>query len=91
MGADEKYAKSFQVLTYAYLYLNKNKLALKELSLESGIVSFKNLKDGFMSFNGGLLTEESISSFIKELDKLIIEIFNPSIPFQEKELPVFNY
>ncbi len=91
IGADEKYAKSFQVLTYAYLYLNKNKLSLKELSLESGIISFKNLKDGFMPFNGGLITEEIISSFKSELDKLIIEIFDSGIPFQEKELPVFNY
>jgi len=44
-----------------------------------------------MPFNGGLITEESISSFIVEFDKLIIEIFDSGIPFQEKELPVFNY
>ena len=91
ISSDEKYNKSFQVLTYAYLYLNKNNLSLEDLSLESGIVSFKNLKDGFMPFNGGLINEEVISSFIVELDKLIFEIFDPSIPFQEKELPVFYY
>jgi len=89
MSSDEKYNKSFQVLTYAYLYLNKNNLSLEDLSLESGIVSFKNLKDGFMPFNGGLINEEVISSFIVELDKLISEIFDANIPFQEKELPVF--
>ena len=91
ISSDEKYNKSFQVLTYAYLYLNKNNLSLEDLSLESGIVSFKNLKDGFMPFNGGLINEEVISSFIVELDKLIFEIFDPNIPFQEKELPVFYY
>ncbi len=91
LGSDEKFSKSFQVLTYAYMYLNNHKQPDKEFSLESGIVSFKNLKDGFMPFNGGPITEESLSSFKFELDKLIIEIFDISVPFQEKELPVFNY
>jgi len=39
-----------------------------------------------MAFNGGLITEESISLFILELDNLIMEIFDISIPFQEKVL-----
>jgi hypothetical protein len=73
------------------MYLNQHKLSVKDVSMESGIISFKNLKDGFMAFNGGLITEESISLFILELDNLIMEIFDISIPFQEKELPVFNY
>lgn len=91
LSSNEKFSKSFQVLTYAYMYLNQHKLSVKEVSMESGIISFKNLKDGFMAFNGGLITEESISLFILELDNLIMEIFDMSIPFQEKELPVFNY
>jgi hypothetical protein len=73
------------------MYLNTFKLSLNELSLETGIISFKNLKEGFMSFNGGMLTEEIIASFIIELDKLILEIFDKDRPFLEKELPVFNY
>jgi len=91
ISSEERYNKSFQVLTYAYLYINKNNLALEDLSLESGIISFKNLKDGFMPFNGSLINEEIISSFVLELDKLISEIFDVSIPFQEKELPVFYF
>jgi len=91
ISSEERYNKSFQVLTYAYLYINKNNLALEDLSLESGIISFKNLKDGFMAFNGSLINEEIISSFVLELDKLISEIFDVSIPFQEKELPVFYF
>ncbi len=91
ISTDEKFSKSFQVLTYAYMYLNTFKLSLNELSLETGIISFKNLKEGFMSFNGGMLTEEIIASFIIELDKLILEIFDKDRPFLEKELPVFNY
>jgi len=91
ISSEERYNKSFQVLTYAYLYINKNNLTLEDLSLESGIISFKNLKDGFMPFNGSLINEELISSFVLELDKLISEIFDVSIPFQEKELPVFYF
>ncbi|MCP4883798.1 MAG: PD-(D/E)XK nuclease family protein, partial [Flavobacteriales bacterium] len=91
ISSEERYNKSFQVLTYAYLYINKNNLTLEDLSLESGIISFKNLKDGFMPFNGSLINEEIISSFVLELDKLISEIFDVSIPFQEKELPVFYF
>ena len=91
LSADEKFSKSFQVLTYAYMYLSKAKLSLKELSLESGIISFKNLKDGFMPFNGGLLTEDTIASYVIELDKLLTEIFDTSVPFLEKELATFNY
>ena len=91
ISSEEKYNKSFQVLTNAYLYLKKNNLSLNDLSMESGIVSFKNLNDGFMPFNGSLINKEVISLFIVELDKLISEIFNSEIPFQEKEIPVFFY
>ena len=56
------------------MYLNQHKLSVKEVSMESGIISFKTLKDGFMAFNGGLITEESVSNFILELDNLIMEI-----------------
>jgi hypothetical protein len=78
-------------MTYAYMYLSTFKLSVNELSLETGIISFKNLKEGFMPFNSGKLTEEIMSSFAIELDKLILELFSKDIPFLEKELPVFNY
>ena len=91
LGSDEKFSKSFQVLTYAYMYLNHAEKPLDELSLKSGIVSFKNLKAGFMAFGGGQITDEIMKSFVLELDKLILELFNADIPFLEKELPSFNY
>jgi hypothetical protein len=91
ISSDEKFSKSFQVMTYAYMYLSTFKLSVNELSLETGIISFKNLKEGFMPFNSGKLTEEIMSSFAIELDKLILELFSKDIPFLEKELPVFNY
>ncbi|MCA0932792.1 PD-(D/E)XK nuclease family protein [Lutimonas saemankumensis] len=89
--ADEKFSKSFQVLTYAYIYLNSLKLDLFQVPIETGIVSFKNLKQGFMPFNGKVLTEEVLDAYTRELDKLLEEIFNIEIPFKEKELPLFNF
>jgi len=91
MTTDEKYDKSFQVLTYAHMYLNSLNFSFDSDSIESGIISFKNLKDGFMPFNGSALTEEIMATFLCELDKLLIEIFDPQIPFIEKEQKVFNY
>ena len=72
------------------MYINEFKLPIKTLSMQSGIVSFKNLQEGFMPFNKGLLSEETINSFVLELDRLILEIFDTDIPFQEKELVIFN-
>lgn len=89
--SDEKYSKSFQVLTYAYMYLDTLKIDVDQVFIKTGIVSFKNLKQGFMPFNGIALSHEVLAAYKKELDKLLEEIFNIEVPFQEKELPVFNF
>ena len=89
-----KYSKSFQVLTYAYMMLLSNEITLP---VEAGIVSFKNLKAGFLKFskkdkagNGAkkdaLITQETLDDFYVELKTLILEICNPNIPFTEKEV-----
>ncbi len=91
LGSDEKYSKSFQVLCYAFMYLDQSDRPLEQLLLQSGIVSFKNLKAGFMPFNGGQITDEIMESFVSELDRLILELFNQDIPFLEKELASFNF
>ena len=89
-----KYSKSFQILTYAYM-LNKEK-ALK-FPLEAGIISFKNLKRGFLKFSkkdkigigatkDSQITQDTLDSFYNELKTLILEICNPNIPFTEKEV-----
>lgn len=90
ISTEEKFSKSFQVLTYALMYVSEFDQSLKAISMESGIISFKNLKEGFMSFNKALLSEETLDSFVIELDRLILEIFDMEIPFQEKELIMFN-
>ena len=90
----KKYSKSFQVLTYSFL-LQKNNLI--SLPIEAGIISFKNISNGFMPFakkdkegNGAikdtLISDEVLYKFHEQLKLLLLEIFNPDIPFVEKEV-----
>ncbi|MBT8313724.1 MAG: PD-(D/E)XK nuclease family protein [Maribacter sp.] len=89
--ADYKYSMAFQLLCYAYMYNDKAHLN----ELEAGIVSFKNLKAGILGFatkeskgsrrKDKMITPETLVAFVKELKKLILEIYNPEVPFLEKE------
>ena len=88
----DNYSKSFQVLTYASLIALEKDL---KFPAEAGIISFKNLKSGFLKFEqkekgsrkgDSLITEETLESFQTELKKLIIEICDPAVPFIEKEI-----
>ncbi|MGB1307476.1 MAG: PD-(D/E)XK nuclease family protein [Oceanihabitans sp.] len=86
----KKYSKSFQVLMYAYMMWKQNNI---KLPVEAGIISFKNLKNGFLKFakkegrtKNTLITEIELQEFEKELIKLILEICNPTISFLEKEV-----
>lgn len=89
-----KYSKSFQVLTYAYMMHTSNEI---QLPVEAGIISFKNLRKGFLKFSKkdkagtyakkeALITQETLDSFGQELKQLILEICNPDIPFTEKDV-----
>lgn len=89
----DKYSKSFQVLCYAYMMKQQNRI---ELPIEAGIISFKNLNEGFLKFGkkvssnsrskDQLITQETLDNFEIELKKLITEICNPEINFIKKEL-----
>lgn len=90
----DKYSKPFQVLMYVYL-LNAEK-AISE-PVEAGIISFKNLQNGFLKFlkkdkNGRgatkdpEITKDILDAFENQLRNLILEICNPNIPFEEKEI-----
>lgn len=90
----KKYSKSFQVLAYAYM-INQNTPFIKDT--EAGIISFKNLKAGFIKFQklnkdgtrtikDSIISQETLNDFSIELKKLIVEIFNPDIAFIEKEV-----
>jgi hypothetical protein len=90
----EKYSKSFQILTYAYLLNSKSQILNP---IEAGVISFKNLQgDYFLKFGkkpsynsrtkDQLITQETLNDFYIQLKKLIIEICNQNVPFTEKPL-----
>ena len=90
----KKFSKSFQILTYAYMIHQSGSI---KLPVEAGIISFKNLKSGFIKFSKKdksgayakkdvLITDETLNHFSIQLKNLILEICNPSIPFIEKEI-----
>ena len=92
LSEDYKFSKAFQVLSYA-LMMNKE---IPINNAEAGIISFKNLGDGFLKFGvkeksgsrnkSQLITNDALENFTVELKKLILEICNPDIPFIEKEI-----
>ncbi|WP_179344532.1 PD-(D/E)XK nuclease family protein [Winogradskyella ursingii] len=89
----DKYSKSFQVLCYAYIMNKKN---LINLPVEAGIISFKNLREGFLKFGKKdtartrtkeqLISQETLNEFENQLHQLILEIFDTNINFTEKEI-----
>ncbi len=88
----DKYSKCFQVLTYVSLLAESKDL---KFPAEAGIISFKNLKGGFLKFaekekgsrkKDSLITQETLAVFREEVKKLISEICDPEIPFLEKEI-----
>ena len=89
----DKYSKSFQVLCYAYIMYKKQAF---KLPIEAGIISFKNLNEGFLKFGkkesqyskdkNQFINEKTLNNFETELIKLIMEICNPQVDFLEKEL-----
>ena len=82
----DKQSKAFQVLCYA-LMLSKNEGIPSHT--EAGIISFKNLKAGFLKLNkdrDSAITVELLDTFEIYLFKLIDEILDINVPFVEKEV-----
>lgn len=88
---DLKNDKIIQLLCYALMY--QNKPILHNYPVEVGIISFKNMKAGFMPFGFGkgrgvvpetLISNEILEHFTEELVVLIAEILNPQMSFKEK-------
>ena len=86
---DFKYSKAFQVLAYAAMISKEIPIQ----NAEAGIISFKNLNNGFLRFatktdqrgsKNSEISEEVLAFFLIELKNLILEICNPDIPFIEK-------
>lgn len=88
-----KYSKSFQVLTYTLLMHQSKQISFPA---EAGIISFKNLNNGFLKFGkkdtpfsrnkDRLITAETLDNFSIEIKKLILEICDINIPFIEKDV-----
>lgn len=87
LTADIKFDKIIQVLAYAFMYEKH----ANGLEMEAGIISFKNMKAGFLPFNfkvekedEKIISPEIMSNYIEEIVVLLGEILNPEIPFEEK-------
>ncbi len=88
---DIKNEKIIQLLTYVFMY---EPLA-DSLDTEAGIISFKNMKGGFMNFSYkdsydkaakgiDVITSELMNAYKKELLVLIKNILNTELAFEEK-------
>lgn len=91
LTADIKNEKSIQLLMYAFMF----EPHCNGMQAEAGIISFKNMKSGFMNFSYKETVDKSIppqdfidagmiTRFKTELVVLINEILNQDIPFAEK-------
>ena len=87
LTADIKNDKIIQVLAYAFMY---QPLA-KGREIEAGIISFKNLKSGFLPFKFSqdkvvldIVSSEILENYSEQIVILLQEILNMEIPFEEK-------
>ncbi|MCG2610229.1 PD-(D/E)XK nuclease family protein [Flavobacterium sp. SM15] len=87
LTSEIKNDKIIQLLCYALMYEEQ----LNGLELEAGIISFKNMKAGFMPFGfkedrsaDTLIGTEVLADFKTEIIHLINEILNPEVSFEEK-------
>ncbi|SMP26910.1 PD-(D/E)XK nuclease superfamily protein [Flavobacterium hercynium] len=79
--------KIIQVLAYAFMYEEH----AREFPIEVGIISFKNLKSGFLPFGfkedkelNITVTKEILKNYLEEIVILLKEIFDKDFPFEEK-------
>ena len=79
--------KIIQVLAYAFMFEHE----AAGLPIEAGIISFKNLKSGFLPFGfkedkelNIIVTVEILNNYLEEIVLLLNEIFDITIPFEEK-------
>lgn len=86
---DIKYDKIIQVLAYAFMYEKH----ANGLEIEAGIISFKNLKTGFLPFKFKenketveIISTEIMENYLQQIVNLLCEILNPEKPFEEKVL-----
>ncbi|MCT4700112.1 PD-(D/E)XK nuclease family protein [Tenacibaculum haliotis] len=87
---DLKHHKAIQVMLYAFIYWQTEKATIKN-GFEAGIISFKNLKSGFLKMNfssnyrtpDNEVTEEKLEEFMTEITAFLKELYNPEVGFIE--------
>ena len=79
--------KIIQVLAYAFMFEH----VANGVPIEVGIISFKNLKSGFLPFGFKeekeltiTVTSDILNNYLEEIAVLLNEIFDLTIPFEEK-------
>ena len=79
--------KIIQILAYAFMYQQE----ANGLEIEAGIISFKNLKSGFLPFTFKadkeiyeVISPEIMENYLEEIVILLNEILNVDIAFEEK-------
>ena len=79
--------KIIQVLAYAFMYEKH----ANDKPIEAGILSFKNLKSGFLPFifkedkiENTTIDESILTNYLDEIVLLLCEILDSTIPFEEK-------
>lgn len=87
---DYKYSKCFQILFYAFLYTRMHNIDIDITPIESGIISFKNLKSGFMKVNKNIISKSDLDSFALQLKQLLLDIFTTDLPIIEKEINFYS-
>lgn len=80
--SDASLAKSFQLLTYAWMYQKMNP-AIKD-NIVSGIITFRELSAGLKTVkvnHSEQLDMDVLNEFENQLHQLLSEIFDPGLPF----------
>lgn len=84
---DIKNDKIIQLLCYTFMYEQQ----CDGMEMEAGIISFKNMRAGFLPFGikedknvDSEINAEVLEAFKTEVITLINELLNPEVPFEEK-------
>ena len=87
LTGDIQNEKIIQVLAYAFMYENE----ANGKPIEAGIISFKNLKSGFLPFTfkegkeiTQVITEEILKEYLEQIVLLLYEILDETKSFKEK-------
>lgn len=86
---DPAAAKAFQLVMYAYLHSTMT--AKEKRGISAGIIAMNKIKSGFLPVTipgndkSGVASRDMLLNFEKILQRLLTEIFDPEIPFQQTE------